>query len=102
MKQEDLVLTGPRGRITVPGAALAATVLGAAGRIPGARARRPRRGIGVEIDEGRALVRVEIAARRGEPLPGLAWSVQEAVREALALMFALDTTVDVTIEEVGP
>lgn len=102
MKHEDLVLAGPRGRIAVPGAVLAATVLGAAGRIPGARTRRPRRGIGVEIEEGRALVRVEIAARRGEPLPGLGRSVQEAVREAFALMFALEATVDVTIEEVEP
>jgi len=102
MKQEDLVLAGPHGPITVPGTVLAATVLGAAGRVPGVRARRPRRGIGVEVDDGRALVRVEIAARRGEPLAGLGRSVQEAVREALAAMFALETTVDVAIEEVVP
>jgi len=102
MKQDDLVLAGPRGRITVPGTALAATVLRAADRISGARPRRPRRGVGVEVEEGRALVRVEIAARRGEPLPGLGRSVQEAVTGVLALMFALEATVDVMIEEVEP
>ena len=102
MKQDDLVLAGPRGRITVPGAALAAMVLRTAGRIPGARPLRPRRGVGVEVEEGRALVRIEIAAHRGEPLPGLGRSVQEAVAGALALMFALEATVDVAIEEVEP
>ena len=100
MKQDDLVLAGPRGRITVPGAALAATGLRAAERISCARPHRPRRGVGVELEEGRALVRVELAARLGEPLPGLGRSVQAAVAEALALMFALETRVDVTIEEV--
>ncbi len=102
MKQDDFVLAGPRGRITVPGATLAATVLRAAERISGARPRRPRRGVGIEVEDGRALVRVEIAAHRGEPLPGLGRSVQEAVAGALALMFALEATVDVTIEEVEP
>ncbi len=102
MKQDDLVLAGPHGRITVPGAALAATVLRAADRISGARPHRPRRGVGVEVDEGRALVRVELAARLGEPLPGLGRAVQEAVARSLALMFALEATVDVTIEEVEP
>ena len=56
----------------------------------------------MEVEEGRALVRVELAARRGEPLPGLGRAVQEAVAGALALMFALEATVDVTIEEVEP
>ena len=102
MKQDDLALAGPRGRITVPGAALAATVLQAADRISGARPLRPRRGVGVELEDGRALVRVEIAARLGEPLPGLGRSVQEAVAGALKLMFALQATVDVTIDEVEP
>lgn len=100
MKQDDLVLTGPRGQITVPGAALAATVLHAAGRIPGVRPRRPRRGVGVGLENGRALVRIEIAASRGEALPAVGRSVQEAVAGALARMFALEATVDVTIDEV--
>jgi uncharacterized alkaline shock family protein YloU len=101
MSRDGLVLDGPRGRIEVPGATLASLVVQAAEAVDGARVRRPRRGLDVELEAGRARVELELAAERGVVLPELARAVQSRVAEALRDMAGLDVAaVDVSIEEL--
>jgi uncharacterized alkaline shock family protein YloU len=73
----------------------------AAEKVDGARVRRPRRGLDVEIDGGRARVSVELAARYGAVLPELATAVQRSVAAALTGSAGLAVeSVDVAIEEL--
>ena len=96
------VLDEPGGTITIPGAVLAQVVVGAAESVDGARVRRPRRGLDLEVGErGRASVALELAVRQGEVLPDVAREVQRRVHEALRDMCGLDTSaVDVSVEEL--
>lgn len=94
-------LPGPGGTITVSPAALTQIVVGAAEGVEGARVRRPRRGLELEIADGRAAVALELAAGRGVVLPDLAREVQARVGEALELMCGLEVErVDVSVEEL--
>jgi uncharacterized alkaline shock family protein YloU len=89
------------GSISVTSAALTRLVVHAAESVDGARVRRPRRGLHVEVGAGHARVTLELAARRGVVLPELARDVQERVASALeaACEVAVDA-VDVSVEEV--
>jgi uncharacterized alkaline shock family protein YloU len=101
VSREGHVLEGPHGRIELPGSTLAALVVGAAEQVDGARVRRPRRGLEVELDDGSARVELELAAERGVVLPELARAVQERVAQALESMTGLTVAaVDVSIEEL--
>ncbi len=91
----SLVLEGPNGTITVPDAVLLQIAVRAAEGVDGLRVRRRR---SVDI-EGRA-VRLEVAARRGEPLVAQGGRVQDAVATALRTACGLDVTVDVAFEEL--
>ena len=94
-------LRGPGGTITVTPAALTALVVGAAELADGARVRRPRRGLEIEVSNGHARVELELAVRRGVVLPELAREVQERVAGALAGMCGLVVdAVDVSVEEL--
>jgi uncharacterized alkaline shock family protein YloU len=86
--------------VTVSAGALQQIVVRAAESVDGARVRRPRRGLDVEVEGGRAHVELELAARYGAILPELARSVQEQVAGALRTMCGLDAAVDVAIEEL--
>jgi uncharacterized alkaline shock family protein YloU len=89
------------GTITVPQGVLAQIVRRAAHGVDGARVRRPRRGLEVELDGARAAVSLELAARHGTVLPELAHDVQVRVADALTSMCGLEVTrVDISIEEV--
>ena len=91
----------PTGTITVTPSALAALVTRAAEVVDGARIRRGRRHLEVEVEDGGARVRLELAARYGIVLPELARAVQEQVAEALATMCRVEVqAIDVSVEEV--
>ena len=87
--------------VTVSDAALAQIVIQSAEAVAGARVRRPRRGLEVHVEGGRARVELELAVQRGSVLPELGRAVQEHVGEALRTMCGLvPAAVDVAIEEL--
>jgi uncharacterized alkaline shock family protein YloU len=97
----SFVLEEPQGTITVTAAALAELVTRAAEGIDGARLRRGRRRLDVDVTGGGARVRLELAVRYGIVLPELARHVQERVAEALSTMCRVEVeAVDVSVEEV--
>jgi uncharacterized alkaline shock family protein YloU len=101
VSRDGHVVSGPLGRIELPGSTLASLVAQAAERVDGARVRRPRRGVDVELEGGRARVDLELAARRGAVLPDLARAVQASVADALRGTAGLEVAaVDVSIEEL--
>ena len=95
------VLTQPHGTITVTASALAGLVASAAEAVDGARVRRGRRRLDVDVTDGNARVRLELTAPYGLVLPDLARDVQERVAEALTKMCSLEVeVVDVSVEEI--
>ena len=97
----SIALHAERGTVTIPAATVAAPIKTAAEAVAGARIRH-RRHVEVQADETRVHVSIELAARFGTTLPGLARGVQERVRDALETMCGVTVdAVDVAIEEVG-
>ena len=97
----SLVLHEPAGTITVPAPVLANLVTQAAEEVDGARVRRGRRRLEIEIGGEGARVRLELAASYGVVLPEVARRVQERVAEALATMCNVTVdAIDVSVEEV--
>jgi uncharacterized alkaline shock family protein YloU len=80
---DGYVLREDGGSIEVTAGALAQIVQRAVESVEGARVRRPRRGLDLRLEDGRARVDLELAARYGIVLPDLARDVQERVAEAL-------------------
>jgi uncharacterized alkaline shock family protein YloU len=98
---DQLVLGEAEGTISVPAATLARIVVRAAELADGARVRRPRRGVDVDVTGGSASVTLRLAARYGAVLPELAETVQQEVAGALEQMCGLEVrNVDVAIEEL--
>jgi uncharacterized alkaline shock family protein YloU len=98
---DGYVLREDGGSIDVTAGALAQIVQRAAESVEGARVRRPRRGLDLRLEDGRAHVDLELAVRYGIVLPDLARDVQARVAEALEAMVDLDVeAVDVSIEEL--
>ena len=96
----ELVRTSA-GTISITSGALTQLVVRAAESVDGARVRRPRRGLRVELASGHARVALELAVPRGVVLPELARDVQERVAEALEAACEVEVdAVDVSIEEV--
>ena len=94
-------ITDDAGTITVTGGALSQIVLGAVQTVDGARARRPKRGLEIDVDDGSARVSLELAVRYGEVLPDVAEEVQQRVHDMLRTMCGVETTaVDVAVEEL--
>jgi uncharacterized alkaline shock family protein YloU len=91
----SLVVQGPVGTVTVPGAVLETIAAKAAESVEGVRVRR-RRTVDVEAGE----VRLGIAARRGDVLSSVGEQVQEQVAGAIRAMCGLEVTVEVSIEEL--
>lgn len=98
---EAYELAGSGGTITVTPAALTQLVVHAAEQAEGARVRRPKRGLEIDVEDGRVHVRLELAARYGVPLPDLAREAQGHVADALRAMCGFDpASVDVSVEEL--
>jgi uncharacterized alkaline shock family protein YloU len=96
------VIHGPGGTITVAPGVLTQIVVGSADAVDGARVRRPRRALDVDVNGDRVRVSLELAVRAGLVLPEVARAVQERVAASLRTMCGLDATVDVAVEEVDP
>jgi len=95
------LLRTEHGTVSISAGALAELVVRAAQTVEGARVRRPRRGLRVELAGGRARVSLELAARRNAVLPELARAVQDSVAGALETMCGVRVdAVDVSVEEV--
>jgi uncharacterized alkaline shock family protein YloU len=95
------VIRNEAGSVTVSDAALTQIVVQAAEGVEGARVRRARRKVGVEIDGDRTRVELQLAIAYGRILPDVAQDVQATVTEALTQMCGLEVTaVDVTVEEL--
>jgi uncharacterized alkaline shock family protein YloU len=89
------------GAITVTDAAMTQIVVQAAESVEGARVRRARRKLDLEIEGSRAHVELALAVAYGKVLPEVARGVQEQVTDALARMCGLEVSaVDVTVEEL--
>ena len=98
---DQLVLNGPAGTVCVPAATLARIVVRAAELADGARVRRPRRGVEVDVAGGSATVTLPLAAPYGTVLPRVAAEVQRHVAAALEQMCGIEVErVDVAIEEL--
>ena len=97
----SLVLEESGGSITVTAPVLANLVAQAAEEVDGARVRRGRRRLEIEVTPERARVRLELAARYGAVLPEVARRVQERVADALTTMCKVRIdAIDVSVEEV--
>jgi uncharacterized alkaline shock family protein YloU len=101
MTHDGHTISSPGGSIRIEGDALSGLVVTAAELVDGARVRRPRRGLGVSVQDGRAHVSLELTARYGVVLPALAATVQAGVAAALRTATGLEVAaVDVAIEEL--
>ena len=97
----SVVIDAERGTVTIPAGTLASLVTAAVERVDGARVRRGRRHLDVEVQGGRARVAVELVARYGSILPEVAREVQEQVTDALTTMCGMVVdAVDIEVEEV--
>jgi uncharacterized alkaline shock family protein YloU len=98
---DDHAITRDEGTVTVTAGVLSHVVAAAAESVDGARVRRPRRGLDVDVDGGKVRVVLELAVRYGEVLPDVAAEVQQRVDAALREMIGLQTSaVDVSVEEL--
>jgi uncharacterized alkaline shock family protein YloU len=95
------VLHEEGGSVSIGEAALQQIVIQAVESVEGARLRKGRRRLGLEIADGHARAELELRVAYGRVLPETARAVQERVAEALAGMcgFVVDA-VDVTVEEL--
>ena len=82
-------------------AALSEIVRQAVESVDGARLRKRRRRLGVELEDGRARAELQLVVDYGRVLPEVSLAVQERVADALARMCDVEVeAVDVTIEEL--
>ena len=89
------------GTVRVSEAALTEIVRRAVASVDGARLRKGRRRLGVEIEDGRARAELQLAVAYGRVLPEVSAAVQERVADALVRMFEVEVeAVDVTVEQL--
>ena len=101
MRHDGHTIAAAAGTIRIEGNAIAGLVVAAAELVDGARVRRPRRGLEVMVEEGRARVELELAARYGLVLPELGEAVQRSVAAALERSSGLAVAaVDVSVVEL--
>ena len=82
-------------------AALSEIVRQAVESVDGARLRKRRRRLGVELEDGRARAELQLVVEYGHVLPEVSAAVQERVADALARMCDVEVdAVDVTVEEL--
>jgi uncharacterized alkaline shock family protein YloU len=92
----NLVVPSEGGTVTVPEAVLVEIAVRAAESVDGIRVRRRRT---IDLDTG--VVRLAVAARRGEPLVELGERAQEEVARALKAMCGLEAKVEISIGELA-
>jgi uncharacterized alkaline shock family protein YloU len=102
MSTKPLVLAGPHGRIEVSGDALDAVAASAVGTVAGADLARGRRVVEIDLESGRAEVRVAVTAEAGRALSDVGEQVQRAVAAALAATTGLEVRVDVAVVGLTP
>lgn len=91
------------GSVRVSEAALSEIVRRAVGSVDGARLRKGRRRLGVELEGGRARADLRLVVAYGRILPEVAAAVQERVADALSRMCDVEVeAVHVTVEELVP
>ena len=101
MRHDGLTIASAAGAVRIEGNALAGLVVTAAELVAGARVRRPKRNLNVQVDEGRIRVELELTARYGVALPELGEAVQRRVAEALEGASGLTVVaVDVSVAEL--
>ena len=89
------------GSVRVSEVALTEIVRRAVSSVDGARLRKGRRRLGVELEVGKARAELQLAVAYGKVLPEVAAAVQEQVADALARMCDVEVEkVDVTVEEL--
>ena len=82
-------------------AALTEIVRQAVESVGGARLRKRRRRLGVELEDGRARADLQLVVDYGRVLPEVSTAVQERVADALGRMCDVEVeAVDVTVEEL--
>jgi len=87
--------------VRVSEAALSEIVRRAVASVEGARLRKGRRRLGVEIEGGRARADLRLVVTYGRILPEVCTAVQERVAEALERMCDVEVeAVHVTVEEL--
>jgi uncharacterized alkaline shock family protein YloU len=89
------------GSVRVSEVALAEIVRRAVASVDGARLRKGRRRLGVELQDGRAHADLQLAVAYGRVLPEVSAAVQEQVADALARMCDVEVdAIDVTVMEL--
>ena len=89
------------GSVRVSEVALTEIVRRAVSSVEGARLRKGRRRLGVELEDGRARAELQLAVEYGRVLPEVSAAVQERVADALARMCAVEVeAVHVSVEEL--
>ena len=89
------------GSVRVSEAALTEIVRRAVASVDGARLRKGRRRLGVELEDGRARAELRLVVAYGRVLPEVSTAVQERVADALATMCGVEVdAVDVSVEAV--
>jgi uncharacterized alkaline shock family protein YloU len=87
--------------VKVTDAAVTQIIVRAAEAVGGARVRRPRRHLDVEIAGGSARVDLELTVEYGKVLPEVARDVQERVAAALGTMCGVTVSaVNIAVEEL--
>jgi uncharacterized alkaline shock family protein YloU len=87
--------------VKVTDGALTQIVVRAAESVAGARVRRPRRRLTIDLDDRIGRVELELAVAYGLVLPDVAHEVQARVADALRRMCEVESVVvDVSVEEL--
>ena len=90
-----------RGSVSVTEGALQQILTQAVESVEGARLRKGRRRMALELDGGRARAELALRVEYGRVLPDVARAVQESVADALTAMCGVSAaTIDVTVDEV--
>ena len=96
-----LLVEEAAGSVRVSEAALTDIVRRAVASVEGARLRKGRRRLGVELEDGRARAELRLVVSYGSVLPEVSAAVQERVADALSRMCDVEVeAVDVTVEEL--
>jgi uncharacterized alkaline shock family protein YloU len=89
------------GSVAVTDSALAQIVTQAVESVEGARLRKGRRRLVLELETGHVRAELELAVAYGRILPEVAREVQERVAEALQAMCGVVVdAIDVSVEEI--
>lgn len=96
-----VLVSGDDGSVRVSESALAQIVGGAVSQVEGARLRKGRRHLALDLADGHVRAELELAVAYGHVMPEVARSVQERVADALARMCELEVDeVAVTVVEL--